>query len=202
MARGLKELGFIKIITTPHVIWDYYPNTADNINKGLEFLKLELKKNNIDIKVEVAAEYMIDYEFNEKISKRKLLTFGDKYLLFELSFLSEAKFFSDVTFNLQVDGYKLVFAHPERYEYFQKNFKEYDKLKDKGIFFQINYVSLFGAYGHQTKKTAEKMISENMVEFIGTDLHSPQQLKTIIKLNNNKYIKHLINSGKLINSTI
>ncbi len=66
MARGLKELGFKKIITTPHVIWDYYPNTADNINKGLEFLLLELKKNNIDIEVELAAEYMLDYEFNGK----------------------------------------------------------------------------------------------------------------------------------------
>ena len=202
MARGLKELGFRKIITTPHVIWDYYHNTADNINNGLELLRLELKKNNIDIDVEVAAEYMIDYEFKEKISKSKLLTFGDKYLLFELSFLSQPQFFSDVTFNLQVEGYKLVFAHPERYDYYQRDLKQYENLKAKGIFFQINYGSLLGVYGHQTKKTAEKMISENTVEFISTDLHNPEQLNSFYKQQHNKHLKRLIDSCKLLNNTI
>ena len=200
MARGLKELGFRKIITTPHVIWDYYPNTAENINKGLELLRLELKRKNVDIEIEVAAEYMLDYEFKEKISKSKLLTFGEKYLMFELSFLSQPDFFSELTFNLQVEGYKLVFAHPERYQYFHKDFKEYENLKAKGIFFQINYISLLGAYGHQTKKTAEKMITENMVEFIGTDLHNPQQLHTFNKLCGNKYLRRLVESGRLLNS--
>ncbi|MFC2120732.1 tyrosine-protein phosphatase, partial [Bacteroidota bacterium] len=166
MAKGLKKLGFRKIITTPHVIWDYYHNTVDNIYKGFEFLKMELKKNNCDIEIEVAAEYMLDYEFKENISKTKLLSFGRKYLLFELSFLDPPDFFSDITFNLQVEGYNLVFAHPERYEYYQRDFKQYETLKAKGIFFQINYGSLLGVNGHQTKKTAEKMISENMIEFI------------------------------------
>ena len=202
MVRGLIELGFRKIITTPHVIWDYYPNTADNINKGLEFLRLELKKNNIDIEIEVAAEYMIDYEFKEKISKTKLLTFGDKYLLFELSFLSQPEFFSDVTFNLQIEGYKLVFAHPERYDYYNNNFKEYENLKAKGIYFQINYGSLLGVYGHQTKKTTEKMIIKNMAEFIGTDIHNPQQLTTFNKIHNNKYLRRLIESGELLNPSL
>ncbi len=202
MARGLKELGFKKIITTPHVIWDYYPNTADNINKGLEFLLLELKKNNIDIEVELAAEYMLDYEFNEKISKTKLLTFGEKYLLFELSFLNAPEFFSDVTFNLQIEGYKLVFAHPERYDYYQRDFKQFENLKANEIYFQINYGSLLGVYGHQTKKTAKKLISENMIEFIGTDLHNPLQLKSLEKLQHNKYLKRLIDSGNLLNNTL
>jgi len=202
MVRELRKLGFNKIITTPHIIWDYYPNTSDNIHTGLELLRLELKKNNIEIEIEVAAEYMIDYEFAENIRKTKLLTFEDRYLLFELSFLNQPEFFSDVTFNLQVEGYKLVFAHPERYEYFHIDFKKYENLKAKEILFQINYGSLLGVYGHQTKKTAEKLISENMVDFIGTDLHSPVQIKSFDKLQNNKYLKRLINSGKLLNNSL
>ncbi|MFC2132449.1 tyrosine-protein phosphatase [Bacteroidota bacterium] len=201
MARGLKELGFKKIITTPHVVWDYYPNTAENIIKGLELLRQELKRNKVEIEIEIAAEYMVDYEFKEKISKTKLLTFGDKYLLFELSFLDPPEFFSEMTFNLQVEGYKLVFAHPERYEYFHKDFKEYENLKAKGIYFQINYGSLLGVHGRQIKKTAEKMITENIVEFIGTDLHNLQQMDSFRKLCNNKYLKLLIESEKLVNSS-
>ncbi len=138
----------------------------------------------------------------EKISKTKLLTFGEKYLLFELSFLNAPEFFSDVTFNLQIEGYKLVFAHPERYDYYQRDFKQFENLKANEIYFQINYGSLLGVYGHQTKKTAKKLISENMIEFIGTDLHNPLQLKSLEKLQHNKYLKRLIDSGNLLNNTL
>ena len=59
----LQKLGFKKLITTPHVMSDFYKNTTDIILKGVKNLRQELKSQNINIQIHAAAEYYIDYEF-------------------------------------------------------------------------------------------------------------------------------------------
>ena len=81
------DLGFKKIITTPHIMSDLYQNTPEIINSGLSKLKQELIKQEIDIIVEAAAEYYVDYNFEQKIGTEKFMTFGDKNILIEFSFL-------------------------------------------------------------------------------------------------------------------
>lgn len=84
--KNLKELGYQKLITTPHIMSHKFPNTKDTILKGLEEVKIELEKQNIDIIIEAAAEYYYDEYFIELIRKKDLLTFGDNHILFELSY--------------------------------------------------------------------------------------------------------------------
>ena len=88
--RGLKNLGFKKIITTPHVYQDYYPNTSDRLLAGLDTLRNALKSANIDIDVECAAEYYMDEVFESLLDKKELLTFGGNHVLVEMSFFQEA----------------------------------------------------------------------------------------------------------------
>ncbi len=86
----MKELGYSKkVITTPHVMSDYYKNTPDIINRGCDELRETLVKEGIDIDIECAAEYYLDAELASKIKKKELLTFGDNYVLFELPFIGE-----------------------------------------------------------------------------------------------------------------
>ena len=70
------------------------------------------------MEIEAAAEYYIDYDFEQKIGKEKFLTFGDNYILVELSFMEAPKNLFDIIFKLQLEGYKVVLAHPERYAYY------------------------------------------------------------------------------------
>jgi len=76
------DLGYKKVITTPHVMSDYYKNTPEIILSGLDKVKTEIIKNNLSIEIEAAAEYNLEPEFEDLLEKNNLLTFGpEKYLL-------------------------------------------------------------------------------------------------------------------------
>ena len=96
--KELQNLGYKKIITSPHVMSDFYKNSSEIILKGLDDVRTELKNQNINIEIDAVAEYYIDYDFEQKIGKEKFLTFGDNYILVELSFIEASKNFFEIIF--------------------------------------------------------------------------------------------------------
>src|ERR1700693_3115803 len=90
LIRGMQELGFKKLITTPHILWDIYKNTNAIIFEKLEVVKNQLREERIDIQLEAAAEYFIDDHLGELLEKKEpLLTFGNKMVLVEFSMVSQ-----------------------------------------------------------------------------------------------------------------
>lgn len=199
LIQELYKLGFRKLIITPHIMSDYFRNTPEIITHGLEQLRGELKNQQIDIEIEAAAEYYFDFEFLSKVEQGNLLTFGDNYLLFELSYFSPPELLYDVIFKLQTSGYKPILAHPERYSYWHNNFDAFTKLKDKGVLFQLNINSLTGIYSHRTQKVAEQLVKRGMIDFVGTDTHNNESIKALNKALSNKYLIELLESGDLMN---
>ncbi len=196
----MQKLGFSKVITSPHVMSDFYKNSSDIILKGRDTIRNELAVRNINMDFDAVAEYYLDYNFEQKIGQEKFLTFGDNYLLVELSFVEAPKNLLEVIFKLQLEGYKIVLAHPERYYYFQM--QDYEELVNKGVFLQINWLALIGYYSIEIKKKAEHLIVQNMVSFLGTDCHNMQHAKLYKKCQTKKAWHDLCNSGKLLNSTL
>lgn len=202
LIRSFKELGYKKIITTPHIMSDYYKNTPEIIQTGLLKLREELSRQKIEMKIEAAAEYYLDYDFSDKIHTEKLLTFGKNYLLFEVSYLNEPDNIDGIIFELQTSGYNIILAHPERYPFWYNNPKRFETLKDKEVLFQININSLAGHYSPGAKKTAEKLIELGMVNFIGTDCHHANHLKYLEDALKQPALHKLVESGKLLNHTL
>lgn len=202
MIERFKKMGYSKVITTPHVMSDFYKNTPEIILGGLEKVRVELKNRNIDIEVEAAAEYYLDEHLSDKIKNRELLTFGDNYVLFELPFMSEPPNLSSIIFELQTSGYKPILAHPERYGFWYKEFKKFREMKDKGVHLQLNILSLIGHYSPETKKIAEQMIDEGLVTFLGSDCHNPMHQNLIEIARTKEYFHKLLDSGLLKNSEL
>jgi protein-tyrosine phosphatase len=196
------NLGYKKIITTPHVLIDYYKNTTEIILNGLEKLREAVKNAGIDIEIDASAEYYCDRELEEKIAKKDLITFGKNYILFELPFLYTPENLFNVIFELQTNGYKPILAHPERYTYYYGNFKKYYDLKDRGVLFQMNINSLTGHYSLETKKIAERMIDEGMIDLIGSDCHNMRHVQLMERARKEKYLHKLISKPDLINRTL
>jgi protein-tyrosine phosphatase len=169
LIRKMMALGIKKIIATPHIMADYYKNNATTINNALTILKAELVKENIDIEIEAAAEHYFDELFEERMKKRELMTMGDNYVLFEFSFISQPPNVIPVVQKLKDMGYKPILAHPERYPYL--DIEQLTTLHGWGISFQINTISLTGYYGKETKKAAENLIDQQLVDFISSDMH-------------------------------
>ncbi|MBA3972473.1 MAG: capsular biosynthesis protein, partial [Bacteroidetes bacterium] len=133
MITAMHEMGYKKVITTPHTMSDYYRNSSETILSGKENVKQALKDANIPIEIEAASEYYLDYDFERKLKEEKLLTFGNNYLLFEISYMNPPDNLFHVIFEMQLQGYKPVLAHPERYNFWHKEFEKYEAFVDKGI---------------------------------------------------------------------
>lgn len=202
--RQYEELGFKKVITSPHVVSDGYNNSTATILAGRDKVREAIKLNGINLEFDAVAEYYLDDSVYEKIEKKDLLTIGEKnFVLVELSYLTKANNVSDLLYKLQVAGYRVILAHPERYPYYyEKDLDSYTSLKDRSVYFQINLMSLSGKYGKGARAAAEKLIDENMVDFVGTDLHSAKHMESIKECMNERYLDKILNYPKLLNRTL
>src|SRR5688572_6007014 len=114
LINGLRDLGYQKFITTPHVLWDIFKNNSSTINPAYENLKAGLAENNINVPIKYAAEYFLDYHVDELIEEEiPLLTIKDNWVLVEFSFISAPLDLKEKLFSLQMSGYQPIIAHPE-----------------------------------------------------------------------------------------
>lgn len=197
----LKELGYKKIITTPHVISDAYRNTAEGILEKLSELKSHLKNKGIEIEIEAAAEYYLDEHLMKLLENdEKILTFGQKYLLFETNFLTEPLNLKEFIFLATTKGYKVILAHPERYLYLQNNPSKIDDLIDRSVLFQVNISSITGYYSKQVQQLANKLIDKKWVHFLGSDCHHIGHVKLLEDARKYRHYKQALSLPLLNNS--
>lgn len=189
LMKAFQEMGVKRIITSPHVMQDYYPNTPTIIKSKLKEVCDEIEKESIEINLTAAAEYYLDDIFLKMVKTGdKLLTFGHNYLLFETAFQDKPIFLEESIFEMQSKGYLPILAHPERYNYLAKDWKLTQRLKDSGVLFQLNTISLGGFYSHESKKFAEKLIDNKMIDFVGSDCHGMRHFDAMMTtINKSKY---------------
>jgi tyrosine-protein phosphatase YwqE len=195
------RLGYTKLITTPHIMNDAYPNTTAAIREKLNQLNQFLADKNISIEIQAAAEYYLDEHLMQMIaSGEPLLTFGEKYLLFETNFLSEPFYLKEFIFNATSKGYKLILAHPERYLYLQQNFAKAQDLLDRGILFQVNISSITGYYSRPVQQMAFALIDRGWVHWLGSDCHHLQHVKLVEQAGTMRYFRKALTLPLLNNS--
>lgn len=201
----LSNLGYKKLICTPHILSDLYPNTPATILPKLQQVRDAVQKAGIDVKIEAAAEYMVDYAFAELIAKsekKDLMTIGDKYILLEMSYLSPSPNIEQVVFDLNILNLTPILAHPERYNYYHHNFQMYERFKERGCKLQVNLLSLTGGYGPNVQKTAEKLLKLKMVDFLGTDMHHDNHMLMLKNLSSKQEFYNLVSDANLLNKTL
>ena len=196
----MASYGIKNFITTPHVLGNVYPNSSEVIKQKLAAVKKELEKRKIKgISIQAAAEYMLDEEFSALLDQKDILVLKDNYILVEMSYFSAPINLYELLFKIQLKGYKPVLAHPERYNFYHTDFKNYYKLKQAGCLFQLNLLSLTDQYGKGVQKTSEKLLKENLYDFVGTDTHHQNHLELLPKIGTKKTlekVKHLLNNNK------
>jgi tyrosine-protein phosphatase YwqE len=202
-AKELQELGYKKLICTPHILPDVHDNSPETILPRLEEVRKAFKENNVDIAIEAAAEYMVGPEFHDTILRGdKLLTFGNNYILIEMSYAAPSQNIVQVIFDLKIKGYRPILAHPERYNYYLSNYDIYEDFLSRGCLLQINILSLTGFYGKPVQKAAEYLVKNKMVSFIGTDMHHQGHLDMTKKFATSIKFHKMMNELELRNKTL
>lgn len=202
LIKGMNQLGYKKLIITPHFMTGFYNNTVDGVKSKLETLKAELARQMVDVELDVAAEYYIDYDFMHDLGSKPMLTFDGKKLLFECSFTNQHRNFDETVFEMQINGYKPVLAHPERYAYWHNHLNLMQEFHDRGIMFQINILSLIGAYSPGVRMMAKWFIENDMCDFLGTDLHNANHLSAIENAMIPAKLFEKLKSSNLLNNSV
>ena len=161
----LGSAGLTDLWLTPHVMEDV-PNTTDRIRARFEELKAAYTGG---IRLHLAAEYMIDTLFEERLADRDLLTHGDDTVLVETSAVAPPINFWDILEQMRATGYRAIIAHPERYRYMEK--ADYRRLHDMGCLLQLNLPSILGFYGEGARMRAQLLLDKGWYSMTGSDCH-------------------------------
>jgi len=193
LIKRLKSCGYKKLITTPHIFKDYYPNKAETLQPGYMEVKHALKEANINIEFQAAAEYFLDTHVMDLLDNDvPLLTISENKVLTEFSMMNQPMHRDELLFKLRVKGYEPVIAHVERYTYYHQQFEQYRNLFDNGFALQLNILSLSGIYGKKVRKAAYRLLDEGLVKYLGTDLHHSRHASALEKiLQDHKLMKKL-----------
>lgn len=170
------DMGIESVWLTPHIMEDF-PNTTASLRE--RFAQLADAWDG-PVKLHLGAENMLDTLFESRLADNDLLPLEDNMLLVETSYYDAPANFDELLEEIVDKGYTPLLAHPERYNYMSPS--TYDSLKARGILFQLNSLSLNGAYGPHVRDKAQHLLSAGAYEFSGTDIHSPRQLDAVRRL--------------------
>ncbi len=203
LIKGMMELGYSRLVTTPHILWDMYKNGRENILSGLQSVQEAVHKEGWPVEIHAAAEYFLDDHVQSMIkNKEPLMTIGGNMVLVEFSLAYPSHSLKDILFDMQMQGYQPVIAHPERYIYLQKNKDFYEELKDIGCLFQLNVLSITNHYGKGVNDLAHYLLKKEYYDLIGTDLHHTRHLEALRSPSLILQLKKILDSGKIRNAEL
>lgn len=165
----LEKRGVERMALTPHFMKEYPENHRAAIIAKFEAFKTEAAKVS-HIELHLAAEYMLDACFMDHFEEGFLtLDKGGNHVLCETSYLMCEPNIKEMLYDVMCADFQPVIAHPERYEYAAK--ENYFRWKDKSYEFQLNLLSLAGAYGRPAYLKSHYLLKEGMYDYIGSDMH-------------------------------
>lgn len=191
MLAKFESLGYKKVITTPHIMSEVYPNNSERIREGLDKVRENASQVGLSIEIDAAAEYYFDETLEFRVKEKNFMTFGDGFVLIEFAFHHAPMFEDKLFFDMQMAGYKPVLAHFERYLYYLGSTERALELREKGVKIQMNLNSLTGHYGNEVRKQAERLIDAELIDFVGTDCHRMHHLMLLESNLSNPYFHKL-----------
>lgn len=199
----LKAVGYKKVFITPHFQHPRFPNKEEDIVNRYNEVKRAAAEAGIDIELAgIGGEYRIDSGFAPRLENPQFLLVGGKYVLVEFSLHQQMMGSDELIFDLQMKGYEIILAHPERYPYLNVQGTRMEQLKNQGVYFQINVLSLGGFYGDEAKHRAYEMLERGWVEFMGTDTHNTMYAQALRDLSCNKKVEKVLEKYEFMNKTL
>ena len=201
--RTLQAVGYKKLFVTPHFQHPRFPNDEDDIVRRYEQLRKDAAAAGIEIEFAgIGGEYRIDSGFKARLENPRFLKVADKYVLVEFSLHQQMMGCDEMIFDLQMKGYEIILAHPERYPYLNIDGTRIEQLMNQGVFLQVNLLSLGGFYGDEAKRRAFAMIERGWVSFLGTDTHNALYCQALRDITHNRKIAKVLEKYEFMNNTL
>lgn len=204
MLAGLKRLGFDGAYATPHIMAEVYPNTPATIERAAHRLGRALGESYRGLLRGVAAEYMLDREFDELLAgaETRALALPGRRLLVEWSLVGEPLGLGDRLAAITRAGYRPVVAHPERYRYWHGRPGRYRELVERGCELQVNLLSLVGRYGSGARRAGLGLLDEGLASFAASDAHTLADVEALDSVLRDRTAAAALRAGSLQNAEL
>ena len=172
LLKEAKEAGFSGIISTSHYMEGYYETDAAERSVWIKAISENLGKKDIDLKLYLGNEVYITKNIINLLETGKATSINNSnYVLFEFPMNSKPMDMYDIIYDMLECKIVPILAHPERYSFVQKDPNLIYDLIQKGVLMQSNYGSILGMYGEKAEIIVRKLLKNNMVHFLGSDVH-------------------------------
>ena len=172
LIKEAQEAGFDKVVLTSHYMEGYYETDSKERDVWLNAIYQNLGAKNINVDLYLGNEIYMSENIIKLLEDGKASTINEtSYVLFELPLNAEPLNLYDIVYQMQQCKIVPILAHPERYEFVKSDpVLIYDLIK-KGVLMQANYGSIIGQYGEKTKMMVTKLLENNMIHMLGSDVH-------------------------------
>ena len=179
LIKQAKEAGFNGIISTSHYVSNQYEFEEGSRKQFIDIIKVGAENLGLDIDIYLGSEIYASYDIVELLKEGKASTInGTNYVLFELPMQHELPNLKNIIYTLLGSGYKPIIAHPERYQYVKEDPNWLIDYIELGVLFQANYASIIGTYGKEAQRTVKLLLKNNMIHFLGSDVHRANTIYT------------------------
>lgn len=207
LIKEAKNVGFDAIVSTSHYMENYYETNVPEREVWINAIYENLQVKNINIRLYLGNEIYLTENIIKLLEEGKASTINDtSYVLFEMPLNAEPLNLYDIVYEMMQCKLVPILAHPERYSFVQKDPELIYDLIQKGVLMQANYGSIIGQYGEKAKMIVKKFLKNNMIHFLGTDVHRqntiypriPECLAEINSLIGEEKLEELSNENPLL----
>ena len=173
MARMAAADGTRTIIATPHEAQIAAMGGKDALALRIQEFSGELQKQDIRLEVVIGAEYVLTMDLLDNVRKGEVVGLSNsRYLLVELNFLQYPHYTDEAMFQLQLEGFTPVLAHPERQVTIQEQPELVAGLVERGVITEVTGGSITGDFGRDAQRSAHHLLTHSLVHIIASDGHT------------------------------
>lgn len=197
LLKEAQQVGFESVILTSHYMEGYYETATNEREILMQAISQKFNQYHINLDLYLGSEIYFSDNIVKLLEEGKACTINNtSYVLFELPLNAEPLNLYDIVYEMIQCKIVPILAHPERYSFVQRNPEIISDLIELGVLMQVNYASIIGYYGERAQIIVKKMLENNMVHLLGSDVHSPNTIYPKIPeiLSN---IKEIIGDKKL-----
>ncbi len=182
MCRGLADIGYARLVTTPHIRSGMFENRKGGLEAAFAALTAEIAQLDGMPALDLSAEHHCDHVFFELFQAGQLLPYpGGTALLIEFANESLPAAFEQLMFRLGLKGLRPILAHPERYTPLFKNTRAIERFLEQDLGLQLDLMTLVGKYGRAPQRAAERMLGEGVYTIAASDAHHPDDVPRVVE---------------------
>lgn len=195
------DQGVETVIATPHS-WAIDTCGINHVFDQFAELKQEVQKQRISVSLHLGCEMLVYPNTVDKCIRKldegEFPTMANSnFVLTEFMPFNSQQHIERCTEAILDSGYVPIIAHAERYMYC--SVEGIKKMKEYGVMIQINAFSIANEKDPRIRQFANGLLSERLVDFIGSDAHRMRHRPPIIddgiavlsKLYTEEYAKHI-----------